>query len=135
YAVMQGQVDAVRELLEHKASVDAPLTAEKQTALQLAVAAGNSVMARMLLDHKANPNAVDSSGRSALHYAAYFGRQDMAGMLLQAGANTAQTDSWELTPNQLAQRSGKPPIVQENAAPAMPMGVPGWGQQAPTATP
>lgn len=45
-----------------------------------------------LLAAKANPNAVDVVGRSALHYAAACGNADVVGMLLDAGAESERKD-------------------------------------------
>lgn len=46
--------------------------------------------ATLLLEHGADPNVIDSSGNSALHYAVYNGHEEMVALLLQYNANIEQ---------------------------------------------
>lgn len=46
--------------------------------------------AAVLLEHGANPNAVDSSGNCALHYAVYNGHEEMVALLLDYHADIEQ---------------------------------------------
>lgn len=53
---------------------------------------------KLLLDSRANPYAVDSSGNSGLHYAAGYGRKELLEYLLKVGANVSQANSQGQTP-------------------------------------
>merc|ERR1712039_357944 len=61
--------------------------------LGYAVGANRPQVVKLLLDKKASPAAVDSSGNSALHYAAAYGRTEMvtylAGVCKVDAANTS----------------------------------------------
>jgi ankyrin repeat protein len=67
--------------------------------LFLLVKEGQTGLATRLL--AADPELVschDSSGRTALHYAASSGRHELAGTLLAQGADIAAQDRWQATP-------------------------------------
>lgn len=49
-------------------------------------------IARTLLKHGADPRAVNNNGGTALHFAAFQDRLDVAKLLLQAGANANHRD-------------------------------------------
>ena len=42
-----------------------------------AIGANRIAVVKLLLDNRANPYAVDSSGNSGLHYAAGYGRKEL----------------------------------------------------------
>ena len=56
------------------------------TPLGYAIGANRIAVVKLLLDNRANPYAVDSSGNSGLHYAAGYGRKELLEYLLKAGA-------------------------------------------------
>ena len=60
------------------------------TALGYAIGANRIAVVKLLLDNRANPYAVDSSGNSGLHYAAGYGRKELLEYLLKVGANVNQ---------------------------------------------
>jgi hypothetical protein len=64
------------------------------------------------LQNSANVDAVDSSGRSALHMAAANGHHEVAHVLLEAGANTELKNDVGSTPLHWACVSGSLPIVK-----------------------
>jgi ankyrin repeat protein len=63
---------------------------------------GLESMARMLLIHKADPNAADSNGRTLLHYAAARGRTEFAEYLLSRKADPNALDAQGKAPLHLA---------------------------------
>ena len=70
----------------------------KRTALIHAVRDGNAHMVSYLLSKGANPNTVDSSGDSAVHYAAAYGWYFCLKALLDAGANPDPPNDWKVRP-------------------------------------
>jgi ankyrin repeat protein len=81
-------------LLEHGADVGAvarnPLTVQP---LHSAAAGGHTVVARLLLEHGADPNARQEGGFVPLHAAAQAGNDELYELLLASGADQdAATD-------------------------------------------
>ena len=63
-----------------------------------AIGANRIAVVKLLLDSRANPYAVDSSGNSGLDYAAGYGRKELLEYLLKVGANVNQPNAQGLTP-------------------------------------
>jgi len=78
------------ELAEKLIEAGVPLNAKDesgQTALHVAVLAGDVGTVRVLLKHGANIEARDSNGHTPLHYAASRGNEEIARVLLEHGAD------------------------------------------------
>ena len=92
-------------LLEHQVAIDQRLPNET-TALMVAAALGHPEIVEALLDGGADVNALDASGRSALHAAAQFGFEHNDSLrarrlfdaLLKRGADINQADREGKTP-------------------------------------
>jgi ankyrin repeat protein len=67
----------------------------------------------MLLNAKANPNARDKDGNTALMEAAVRGFQNVVQMLLDRGVNLNTANSGGLTALKLAERSGHYPAAEQ----------------------
>jgi len=67
------------------------------TPLQHAAWAGHVEVARVLLDHGADVNAVDECGKTALHWAAECGHTDVVKLLLDRGADVTVKDRDDLS--------------------------------------
>ena len=102
--------DIVELLLAHKADVNA---ADKQglTPLHYALLADNPDMARVLLNHGANPNVKDNkAGHTPLILAASKGYKQVAELLLMRGADVNAADD-RGTPLAWAIRTGNPGVA------------------------
>jgi ankyrin repeat protein len=77
-----------------------------------AVMRGDAAAVRTLLAQKADVNAKQADGATALHWAVYRGDAALTGLLLQAGANPRAANSEGATPLSLAGLSGNAAIVE-----------------------
>jgi uncharacterized protein len=66
---------------------------------------------RALLKQRADVNAPQADGMTALHWAAYHDDQDIAGLLLRAGANAGAANRYGVTPLSLACTNGSAAMV------------------------
>jgi ankyrin repeat protein len=101
------QPGAVRLLLEAGAETDAVAKNElRVTALHSACAARQTEIARLLLEHGADPNAQQQGGYRPLHAAAQHGDVDLARRLLEHGADPELGKDDGETPRALAVAGG-----------------------------
>ncbi len=68
----------------------------KRTALIHAVMNGHAHVASYLLSLGADPNVSDSSGNTAIHYAAAYGWYFCLKLLLDAGADPNKPNDWKV---------------------------------------
>ncbi|XP_036410511.1 KN motif and ankyrin repeat domain-containing protein 4-like [Megalops cyprinoides] len=85
-------VEVARQLLE-LGDTNARASQAEQTALMLAAGHGRSVMVRLLLGCRADPNAQDRTGTTALMSACESGHAEVVRLLLEHGCDTGLTDS------------------------------------------
>mmetsp|Transcript_1582 Transcript_1582/g.3792 ORF Transcript_1582/g.3792 Transcript_1582/m.3792 type:complete len:189 (-) Transcript_1582:133-699(-) len=85
-----GNMEAVRRLLDQGAFVD-ELDEDGWTPLRWAVQYGQCEVVQALVDAGADVEA-RTGGKTALHRAAYMGRQDVCEVLLKAGADPNPVD-------------------------------------------
>jgi uncharacterized protein len=72
----------------------------------------DSAEVRRLVQDGADVNSAQADGATALHWAAYHGDVDLAGLLLKAGANVAAANREGSTPMWLAASQGDAKIVE-----------------------
>lgn len=96
-AAKSGDLQAVQEFLGKQQPLDMQ-DYKGITPLGYAIGANRVAVAKLLLDNRANPFAVDSSGNSALHYAAGYGRRELLEHILKVGANVNQCNAQGQTP-------------------------------------
>ncbi|MCB8933644.1 MAG: ankyrin repeat domain-containing protein [Fimbriimonadaceae bacterium] len=105
-ATWAGNIEGAKRLLAAGADPSFPLTD--------AVVDLNEPIVRLLLSHKANPNSVDESGRTPLHYAAmmFAGHDRYGAQLLRAGADPSVRDPDGLTALELARKHKNKPMIE-----------------------
>jgi ankyrin repeat protein len=85
-AAQDGEMTAVKELLEKGANVNARDEAGKTALLWVAPARDNPEMAKLLIDRGADVNAKDNAGETALMIASSQSNHGIVTALLEAGA-------------------------------------------------
>ncbi|MFN2444395.1 MAG: ankyrin repeat domain-containing protein [Vicinamibacterales bacterium] len=84
-----------------------------ESALADAAMNGDLITVRTLLERKADVNAPQGDGSTALHWAAYSGHAEMVQMLLASGADVkAKTRLAGLTPLMMAARNGHADVIK-----------------------
>jgi ankyrin repeat protein len=76
-----------------------------------AAARGDKAAVRTLIQQKADVNAPQPDGATALHWAAYRGDKELADMLIRAGANPKAANREGSTPLWLASINGDAPMI------------------------
>merc|ERR1712217_561446 len=97
-ACKMGNVTVLKDFLDQPGDWDIDeKDAKGISCLGYAVGANRPEVVKVLMEKKANPAVVDTSGNTALHYAAAYGRTEMVKFLAGSGkvdaANTAETVS------------------------------------------
>ncbi|HZM94344.1 MAG TPA: ankyrin repeat domain-containing protein [Vicinamibacterales bacterium] len=82
-----------------------------ETELFAAVKAGNVAATRTLLGQKADVNALEPDGTSALHWAVRAGDAASAELLIRAGARVDAANRYGVTPLSLAARIGRADVI------------------------
>jgi uncharacterized protein len=77
-----------------------------------AVKAGDSQAVRALLKQRANVNAAEADGMTALHWAVRANDMETAQLLLRSGANAKTANRYGVTPLALAAENGNAAIVE-----------------------
>merc|ERR1712060_680809 len=73
--------------------------------LGYAIGANRTAVVKLLMDKKANPAEVDTSGGSGIHYAAAYGRKDLLDFLIKAGGDVNKKNTAGQTPLALATKN------------------------------
>jgi len=110
-AAKQGDIKAVQEFMQKQRPLDSQ-DHKGITALGYAIGANRIAMVKLLLDSRANPYAVDSSGNSGLHYAAGYGRKELLEYLLKIGGNISQANAQGQTPLSVATTNKQEGCIQ-----------------------
>ena len=113
-AARNGNSLTVQALLQAGESIDTCYEPFNYTALHEAAMSGHSNVIEVMLDHKANIEAGDTTRWTALHWAASEGHVDAVRMLCQRGANIeARNQTIDETPLHLAVRHGNVAVIRE----------------------
>jgi ankyrin repeat protein len=77
-----------------------------------AVKDGKTEIVRTLLAKRADPNAAEADGTTALHWAAHFDNLAAADLLIKSGANARAANRYGATPLWLACVNGSAPMIE-----------------------
>lgn len=110
-ACKNGDLKAAQEYLSKGKPIDQQ-DHKGITPLGYAIGANRIAVVKQLLDSRANPYAVDSSGNSGLHYAAGYGRKELTEYLIKVGAAVGQSNAQGQTPLAVARINRQAPIVE-----------------------
>ena len=94
YACERGHLKVIAVLLAHKANIEAA-GRDRKTPLICAAESGQFRAVEFLLKskQKASPSGTDDTGRTALHWAAYNGHEDVVELLSQKRRSLAKVDA------------------------------------------
>lgn len=110
-AAFIGDVDRVKEFIEHGGSVDTT-DASGWTLLQRAAAGNHKDIAELLIEKGADVNAKNNWDWTPLHSVAETGHKEIVRLLITAGADINAKDGGGSTPLWYAQKEGYAEIVQ-----------------------
>ncbi len=102
-AAGRGNYECVKLLLELGANVQMRETRKGLSALKFALARGYEDVARLLLDHGADPNETDNLNRTPLIFAAGQGNIELVRLLLELGADPNIKDGYGNAPITVAE--------------------------------
>ncbi len=114
-AIESGDTAACLRLLELGADVDACFNQWRESPLHKAVAAGQTAIVRLLLEHGAYVNVENELWKTPLHYAASRERPDIVSLLLDHGAYVsgyAPGEPFSDSPLHDAARCGRVPNME-----------------------
>lgn len=109
-AVKLRRTDTVRLLLSRGAKPDQRSSGFHKTPLFQAAYDGNRDICILLLDHGADPNALDYDGNNPLRESILGNHPAIVSLLLERGSRPQQTNSDKLTMADLAAKHGTPQI-------------------------
>ena len=100
----EGDVAAVRRLLERDPGIINATDERQSTALHFAASAGSTEMVGLLLDHGADPDLQNLDGHTPLQRAAIYGRDESVDLLLEHDAALDLRDDYGRSPLLLVAR-------------------------------
>jgi ankyrin repeat protein len=112
WAAENGHEAVVRQLLEHKADINAKTNNNRWTALYVAAESGHEAVVRLLLEHKADVEAKNNYGETALHRAARNGHEAVVQLLLDHKADVEAKNNYRWTALYNAAWNGQEAVVQ-----------------------
>jgi ankyrin repeat protein len=110
-AVLNNDIEKVRDLLANKGVNPNMTDADGRTALIHAATAGNTPAVKLLLDAGAKATVLDKTGNTAMHYAVERGNTEVLRMMLDAKAPPDLLNRQGATPLMVAAGRGRADIV------------------------
>ncbi|WP_337098575.1 M48 family metallopeptidase [Paenibacillus sp. YIM B09110] len=112
-AADQNNLEMAKALLDSGASIDLIEEEYENTALTVAITGGYVEMAKLLLDHQADPNLQDSYGWTPLMTAASHGDESAVMLLLEYGADPSTIDDSGWAASDYALESGYEELAEK----------------------
>jgi len=106
-AVIQGDLEAVRTMLDAEPKLLESRNADNLTPLHLAAINGHITISRLLLEKGAEVDAGDNENSTALHNAAGQGHEEIVSLLVNNGAGINHKDDNDMTPLHFACSYGR----------------------------
>ena len=110
-ASSKGNIEIVKILLQHKASID-EANNRGFTPLMSAAEGGHLDVVMLLLEHNANLQLTTNDGATALYIAIQYGQKDVVETLVSSGDKINKLDFKNYTALHCAARNGKHEIVE-----------------------
>lgn len=88
YAARAGNYNICKELIAFGVCIDQPTKSGKATALHRAAGQGHVEVAKLLLEHRADPHLVDDDGKTPLHKAAEGNHSEVCRLLVDKAPET-----------------------------------------------
>tara|TARA_R110000787_G_scaffold271939_9_gene379278 strand:- start:634 stop:1179 length:546 start_codon:yes stop_codon:yes gene_type:complete len=109
-ACYYSNIDVAKYLIEHVKDVNSK--SGYGTALMAATVKNNTKLVELLLKNKANPNAIDQNGSTALHFSVIFGYEEIIKLLVDVKADSSLKDNRGNTALDYAKITGNETITQ-----------------------
>ena len=114
YAATYGNIEVVQYFLERVPRININKGDKyKRTPLAMACRNGHAKIAALLIKHNADLEACDTSGNTALHYAAAYGWTECVEVLVRYGANPNPENAWKTTPIDITLKKNHLQVVKE----------------------
>eukprot|EP00406_Dinophysis_acuminata_P002364 CAMPEP_0179227926 /NCGR_PEP_ID=MMETSP0797-20121207/9564_1 /TAXON_ID=47934 /ORGANISM="Dinophysis acuminata, Strain DAEP01" /LENGTH=277 /DNA_ID=CAMNT_0020934967 /DNA_START=68 /DNA_END=901 /DNA_ORIENTATION=- len=104
-ACKMGDVKSVKDYLSAPGADVGAKDSKGISCLAYAIGANRTAVVKLLMEKKANPADVDSSGGSGVHYAAAYGRKDLLEFLVKSGGDVNKKNTAGQTPLALATKN------------------------------
>ena len=102
-AIRSGDLERVRELIRSRANVNARRQGYREgSLLHLAIQEGYKEIALALLEAGVDVHAKDITGRTALHWACFWGLEKVVQALIDRGSRVNERDAFRYTPLMIA---------------------------------
>jgi len=104
-ACKMGDTKSVKDYLNAPGMNIESKDAKGISCLGYAIGANRTAIVKLLMDKKADPAEVDTSGNSGVHYAAAYGRKDLLDFLIKNGGDVNKKNTAGQTPLALATKN------------------------------
>merc|ERR1712217_22727 len=111
-ACKMGDSKSVQDFLNAPGADIEAKDAKGISCLGYAIGANRIAVVKLLMDKKANPKEVDTSGCSGVHYAAAYGRKDLLEFLVKNGGDVNKKNTAGQTPLALATKNKQTATVE-----------------------
>lgn len=112
HAIMNDDIDRVREILMRHPTVINEAVDNEQTVLQYAASHGKTRMVKVLLENRADYNAENKAGYTAIHLAAKNGHLQIVQIMVSFGVNLESQNIEGHSPLHVAAISGELDVVK-----------------------